>query len=135
MSFENELRDLINRHSLEGLSNTPDYVLASYLVKCMEAFNVGVRVRSEWHTSRAGEGAAANTFLGTESVPVKPAAFTTGDLEEGPETLEHDPIGALRLKLVNLHDKAVAVNNLEVAIQTLATLTQLETAVHATRRS
>lgn len=44
-SFEGELRALINRHSVENRSDTPDYVLASFMRKCLEAFEDGVRNR------------------------------------------------------------------------------------------
>jgi hypothetical protein len=33
--FRDELEELINRHSMENGSNTPDFVLAEYLVKCL----------------------------------------------------------------------------------------------------
>ena len=37
--FEKDLSDLINAHSLENASDTPDFILAEYLVACLEAFN------------------------------------------------------------------------------------------------
>lgn len=45
--FEQELSELINRHSLEGGSGTPDYVLAAYLVKCLTAYNETVANRAK----------------------------------------------------------------------------------------
>lgn len=39
MSFEIELRSLINRYSIENGSNTPDYILADYLNECLCSFN------------------------------------------------------------------------------------------------
>lgn len=47
-SFPAELQDLINRHSIEGGSNTPDFILAEYLKMCLEAFDSCVRRREEW---------------------------------------------------------------------------------------
>lgn len=38
-SFKKELAVLINQHSLENESNTPDFILADYLVKCLETYN------------------------------------------------------------------------------------------------
>ena len=37
--FEKELAALINKHSLEQRSNTPDFILASYLVESLNAFD------------------------------------------------------------------------------------------------
>ena len=44
-AFGHELRALLNRHSLENDSNTPDIVLATYLRDCLSAFNCSVRTR------------------------------------------------------------------------------------------
>lgn len=48
-SFPTELEDLINRHSTEGGSNTPDFILAEYLKQCLETFDMCVRRREEWY--------------------------------------------------------------------------------------
>lgn len=37
--FQSELANLINKFSGENDSNTPDFILAQYLVKCLETFN------------------------------------------------------------------------------------------------
>jgi hypothetical protein len=47
--FERELRQLINRHSAENASRTPDFVLANYLLRCMEAFALAVHARDSWY--------------------------------------------------------------------------------------
>ncbi len=47
--FERELTDLINKHSMEGASDTPDFVLSHYLQKCLDAFNIASRERESWH--------------------------------------------------------------------------------------
>ena len=46
--FEKELERLINSHSLENESDTPDYILAKYLVRCLEAFNAATKHRTWW---------------------------------------------------------------------------------------
>jgi hypothetical protein len=43
--FEEELRDLINKHSLENNSNTQDFLLAEYLIKCLQAYEYTVTER------------------------------------------------------------------------------------------
>lgn len=49
MTFQRELQQLINRHSMENLSNTPDMVLAAYLQSCLDAFNAAVQQRDNWY--------------------------------------------------------------------------------------
>jgi hypothetical protein len=49
-TFEKELTSLINRHSKENESDTPDYILARYLIKCLDAFNTSVKKRDTWHS-------------------------------------------------------------------------------------
>ncbi len=51
LTFEEELENLINRHSQENASNTPDYILASYLSNCLDAFNQATYKR-ELHYNR-----------------------------------------------------------------------------------
>ena len=48
-SFERELESLINRHSKEGISNTPDFILAQYLLSSLSAFNTAVQQRETWY--------------------------------------------------------------------------------------
>lgn len=45
VGFRKELEQLINKHSMENGSNTPDFILADFLVLCLAAFDAGVQVR------------------------------------------------------------------------------------------
>jgi len=47
--FEKELEALINKHSLENESNTPDWILAQYLIGCLAAFTTATRQRESWY--------------------------------------------------------------------------------------
>lgn len=49
MSFRSELQTLINRHSKENESNTPDFILADYLVGCLNLFDDIVKSRENWY--------------------------------------------------------------------------------------
>lgn len=49
MEFEQELESLINRCCEENKSDTPDFILAEYLVHCINAFNQGVKARDKWY--------------------------------------------------------------------------------------
>lgn len=44
--FEGKLEILINQYSVENLSDTPDYILARYLMNCLESFNIAVGART-----------------------------------------------------------------------------------------
>jgi surfactin synthase thioesterase subunit len=48
-AFENDLTCLINKHSRENDSNTPDYILAGYIQGCLLAFNTAVQQREQWY--------------------------------------------------------------------------------------
>jgi hypothetical protein len=44
-----EFRATVNRHSLENDSNTPDWMLADYLIACLDAWNETTKQREKWH--------------------------------------------------------------------------------------
>jgi len=50
--FNQELRALINKHSKENGSNTPDFILSRYLCDCLDVFNNAVLARSNWYGNR-----------------------------------------------------------------------------------
>lgn len=47
--FRKELESLINRHSQENSSNTSDFILAEYLIDCLDAFNKATNKRTKWY--------------------------------------------------------------------------------------
>ena len=48
-TFENELRELINRHSVENESNTPAFILVQYIDACLTVFATAVQQRETWY--------------------------------------------------------------------------------------
>lgn len=46
--FLRELEHLINSHSMENISDTPDFILAQYIAGCLQAWQVATRARDEW---------------------------------------------------------------------------------------
>jgi hypothetical protein len=44
-----DLTDLLNSHSAENASDTPDHILAEYLVRCLDAFDVATLERTRWY--------------------------------------------------------------------------------------
>lgn len=48
-SFEKDLKHLINIHSVENASNTPDWLLAQYLIGCLENFATATQQRETYY--------------------------------------------------------------------------------------
>lgn len=48
-NLEKDLMRLINMYSLENESNTPDFILAGYLINCLDVFNKTINRRSKWY--------------------------------------------------------------------------------------
>jgi hypothetical protein len=46
--FTEELADLLNRHSMENESGTPDFILARHLTSCLVAWNCSMREREAY---------------------------------------------------------------------------------------
>jgi len=49
MTFEDELRQILNKTSQENASDTPDFILAQYMNTCLGAFNIATRQREKWY--------------------------------------------------------------------------------------
>jgi len=49
MTFAKELENLINRYSKENDSNTPDFILANYLMMCLRSGEYLVNMREKWY--------------------------------------------------------------------------------------
>ena len=48
-SFREELESLINRHSIENDSDSPDFLLAEYVISCLQAYAKTVKARDKWY--------------------------------------------------------------------------------------
>jgi len=71
--FRKELSALINMHSKENGSDTPDFILANYLCACLEAFDNAVTRRTKWHDRGSKDNAHATINLSNitaKEVPV-----------------------------------------------------------------
>lgn len=47
--FRKELEALLNAHSCENASDTPDFILADYLIECLAAYDKAVTRRTLWY--------------------------------------------------------------------------------------
>lgn len=54
--FEKELSDLINRHSIENETDTPDFILAEYLNNCLTNFRTIMNSRKKWYGGKNDHG-------------------------------------------------------------------------------
>jgi hypothetical protein len=54
-TFERALERLVNTYSQENASNTPDFLLAQYLIGCLRVWNECVTERERWY-GRASSG-------------------------------------------------------------------------------
>ena len=48
-SLEEKLKELLNSCSRENDSDTPDFILAEYLIGCLEAYELAVNKRDSWY--------------------------------------------------------------------------------------
>ena len=58
--FRSELKQLLNKHNIEGGSNTPDHVLADYLIRCLDNFTETTQSREAWYGTRLVPGRNVN---------------------------------------------------------------------------
>lgn len=61
MTFGKELEALLNRHSIESGSNTPDFILATYVQQCLAAWNLTVAAREKWYGREFTPGTIDNS--------------------------------------------------------------------------
>jgi hypothetical protein len=47
--LRDELTHILNQRSREGMSNTPDYLLAEFIIQCLVAYETTVRKRDDFH--------------------------------------------------------------------------------------
>ena len=52
VALQNELTELLNKHSAENVSDTPDFILARYIMDCLEAWSRATRERDHWYINR-----------------------------------------------------------------------------------
>ncbi len=55
MTFERELSALINKHSMENKSDTPDFILTDYLMGCLDNYELATKRRQDWHRPEKAE--------------------------------------------------------------------------------
>lgn len=49
ISFGQALVDLLNEYSIENESNTPDFLLAGYILSCLKTWSEFTAAREKWY--------------------------------------------------------------------------------------
>ena len=65
ITFLEELTTLLNRHSRENESDTPDYVLVGFLLGALKALDAAIKLRDK-HYGRPARDAVAQAFADGE---------------------------------------------------------------------
>ena len=47
--FRKDIEQLINKYSIENNTNTPDFILAEYLVDSLKTFDKIIQKREKWY--------------------------------------------------------------------------------------
>lgn len=64
------ITSLLNSHSVDNASNTPDHILAQYLMDCLSAFEHATNARAKWYGHYAGAPVPSVNQASTHSSPV-----------------------------------------------------------------
>jgi hypothetical protein len=94
-TFEQALESLLNYHSMENDSGTPDFILASFLSSMLEAFNATIRSRAHWRGERVDLPVNLETPVPITVYDVHGKSNVIGEakLKIWPgETIQHGPI-------------------------------------------
>lgn len=85
MTLAEEIAVVLNRHSAENGSDTPDFILAQYLLGCLATFNKAVLARSAWYGSH-------QTPLGPRAVAMEVSADDGSDSGASPPGPDGDRV-------------------------------------------
>ena len=54
--FRKAVETLINVYSNENGSDTPDFILAQYMIDCLKAYDRALKTREKWYGRTVGDG-------------------------------------------------------------------------------
>lgn len=86
-----DMQKVINRHSLENHSNTPDYALAAFLLQVLVAYGQAVKKRDEFHEA-------------VMAPPFKSGGFVQGDANKGGKFIDEEGPECIITKLPGTPD-------------------------------
>lgn len=100
--FKRALASVINAHSRENRSDTPDYILADYLYNCLIAFEKTTKYSNAWHKPR-GE---------TVSIPIH-GPINSRTCEEGISVIRSDSMSVDEAKKIAGSNRGKTINIVE----------------------
>lgn len=71
---QREIETVLNRYCKENDSNTPDFILATYLMDCLNAFNNAVSSREKWYNNKLEDEIVeenGGAFINSNEIPEK----------------------------------------------------------------
>lgn len=88
VNFEQELVWLLNKHSVENRSNTPDWILAEYIRMSLQAWDLGTRLRDDWYGISPAPGVPGALKPSTQEIDTNDIAVRTEPEVYAPGVLE-----------------------------------------------
>jgi hypothetical protein len=84
-NFVRDIEEIINRHSQENNSHTPDFILAEYIKSCLRAFDTAVNTREHWYGRGVAHGTSLPASIDPEPSDLDAARsqFAAGDAPQG----------------------------------------------------
>ena len=67
-NLRGKIEDAINKASAENVSNTPDFILAEYLVDCLAAFDKATNARIKWYDKEKEDPTETNKVVDIKEV-------------------------------------------------------------------
>ena len=112
--LQHELEALLNRHSCEQHSDTPDFILAQYLLDCLAAWNAAVTAREEWYGRKTRPAPFAVTPLRVGIDPGNTGVSYPSDPSWSPDFGRHGvPAAVLQDAATHVVEDAVPVASYE----------------------
>ncbi len=88
-TFISELRAVINKHSMENGSDTPDFILADYLNNCLRTWNFATTAREKWYGRKPlPSPPPVPTSLLKSQVPLDDAGTVEGTLKAAKQIVD-----------------------------------------------
>jgi len=79
-----DIESAINRNSAENGSDTPDWILADYLMACLENFDNTVHARSCWYNHHCRIGSCNHIDIKEDVIaPVESKTIMEADINQG----------------------------------------------------
>lgn len=105
-ALTDDIATALNRHCAENGSNTPDWILAEYLVGCLERFDMASRRRERWYGYGLEIGGPVK--LPDDSAPdltpptAQPLVAADESVPEGQIQIRANPSGEVLLRVINI---------------------------------